>query len=63
MMKLLTVSIINQILKVNDNAIFQNFLLASDHIGNTLPLSLQNIFIPVKNIHEHRYIEDTKNIE
>ena len=31
----------------------QNFLFAYDHSHNTLPLSLQNIFIPVTNIHEH----------
>ena len=31
----------------------QNVLFAYDHSRNTLPLSLQNIFIPVTNIHEH----------
>ena len=55
MMKLLTLYIINQvyILKFNDYVILQNFLFAYDHSHNTLPLSLQNIFIPVTNIHEH----------
>ena len=38
---------------INDYVILQNFLFAYDHSHNTLPLSLQNIFIPVTNIHEH----------
>ena len=33
--------------------ILQNFLFAYDHFHNTLPPSLQNIFILVENIHEH----------
>ena len=41
------------ILKFNDYVILQNFLFAYDHSHNTLPLSLQNIFTPVTNIHEH----------
>ena len=41
------------ILKFNDYVILQNFPFAYDHSHNTLPLSLQNIFIPVTNIHEH----------
>ena len=43
----------SNILKFNDYVILQNFLFAYDHSHNTLPLSLQNIFIPVTNIHEH----------
>ena len=39
--------------KFSDYVILQNFLFAYDHSHNTLPLSLQNIFIPVTNIHEH----------
>ena len=47
--------IINQvyILQINDYVILQNFLFAYDHFHNTLPPSLQNIFILVENIHEH----------
>ena len=37
----------SNILKFNDYVILQNFLFAYDHSHNTLPLSLQNIFIPV----------------
>ena len=50
----------SSILKFNDNVVFQNFLLAYDHLHNTFPLSLQNIFIPVKNIHEHNTINSTQ---
>ena len=53
----------SNILKFNDYVILQNFLFAYDHSHYTLPLSLQNIFIPVTNIHEHNIQEmPLKNI-
>ena len=41
------------ILKFCDHVTLQNFLFAYDHYHNTLPVSLQNIFILVKNTHDH----------
>ena len=43
----------SNILKFNDYVTLQNALFAYDHIHNTLPTSLQNIFTLVKNTHEH----------
>ena len=61
MMKLLTpLYHKSNILKFNDYVILQNFLFAYDHSHNTLSLSLQNIFIPVTNIHEHNTRNSTQ---
>ena len=65
MMKLLTLYIINQnILKFNDYVMLscKTFCLLMTTRHNTLPLSLQNIFIPVTNIHEHNTRNATQNI-
>ena len=43
----------SNVLKFNDYVTLQNALFAYDHIHNTLPTSLQNIFTLVKNTHEH----------
>ena len=41
----------SNILKFNDYVILQNFLFDYDHSHKTLPLILQNICVPVTNIH------------
>ena len=53
MIKLLTLSIINQLY-------YNLMIMLFCTIHNTLPILLQNIFTPVKNIHEHNTRNSTQ---